>query len=410
MAKNYADTYASTNDVIALNQRFYLKLEAVKGTLIGPASTDYLWTLGGGALAYSQPMETSPHRSGRHNTGFIKKKKQTTWQLKTYFNIDESLGSASVNSVDPAVRLLFKSLLGKEDDTGGFAAFNSSSAPDITFSMLEIGDKWSRQGRACFVDAATFTFPGNGEATIDWSGSAKDAFFVGIGKSIIANTGNNITVASGEGELFPVGSIVMVIKANGTTRSTDTAAGSYRTITAVVGDVITLSGATLSDVDGSTTPIYLCYYEPAAATGINNPVTGLVGSMNVAGVSVDCFRQVTLTLTNNHEKVDYCFGSDSLDDPFFVPGSRLDVKVSIETNLNVEIMRMFNRVAIFESQNLTLELGDAAGRHFQALLPKVIFNVPAIAIPDTGSVPVTFDGTAEQTVLDAADEITMSYP
>ena len=38
-----------------------------------------------------------------------------------------------------------------------------------------------------------------------------------------------------------------------------------------------------------------------------------------------------------------------------------------------------------------------------------IFNVPAIPVPDTGSVPVSFEGMALQTALEAADEVTVTY-
>jgi len=56
-----------------------------------------------------------------------------------------------------------------------------------------------------------------------------------------------------------------------------------------------------------------------------------------------------------------------------------------------------------------LQLGDMAGRHLQVQLPRVIFSVPTFTLPDTGSIPISFEGIAYQTVLDAADELTLSY-
>ncbi len=411
MARNYAAIYNSTNDSSALDQAFYLKAESAKGTFNPATPTDFLYTLGGGSISFAQPFESSPHRSGRHHTGIIKKKKECSWNFSTFFNIDTSLGSASSAEVDAPVRTLFKSLMGSENVSAG-AVYTSSTAPDITFSLFEVGDKWSRQCRAAFVTGGNMQFPGDGEATVEWTGSAKDALLIGIGKSIVDNDGaNTVTLQSGEGERFQVGGLVMLIEANGSTRSADTPASSARTITAIAGDVVTLSGAVLADADGSggSAPIYLCYYEPATKTAINNPITGLTGSITIAGVTNPCFRSASLNVQNDHELADYCYGSDSLAAPFFTAGSRMTAELSVEMNLNDEIIALFNRVQGFEAQDIEVVLGDASGRHFKLELPKVFFPVPEFSVPETGSIPVEFTGIAYQTALDAADEVTASF-
>lgn len=409
MAKNYAAIYNSTNDAGALDQAFFLKAEASKGQMIAPAATDFLFTLGGGSLSYQQPFESSPHRSGRHHTNIIKKKKELTWNFSTYFNIDETLLSPSSAEIDQAVRTLFKSLLGYEDLTAG-AVYNASVAPDITFTILENGDKWAKQAPGCFVMGGNIQLPGNGEATVEWSGNGKEAFLVGIAKSVTDNdSGNTVTLGTGEGDRIPVGAMVMLIEADGVTRSADTAAGTARFVTAKTGDVITLSGAVLADADGSTTPLYVSYYEPATKTAINNPVTGLVGTFTIAGLDSQCLRNGTVSIQNDHELVDYCYGHDTLDSPFFVPGNRLTVEVGIEMNLNDDVVEFFNRVQEFEAQDILFILGDSAGRHLAIDLPKVIFPVPSFTTPENGSIPVTFTGNAYQTALDAADEITVSF-
>lgn len=411
MARNYKNFYASTNDSIALEQAFYLKKETTKGTLIAPQPTDFLFTLGGGSISFNQPFESSPHRSGRHHTNIIKKKKECSWSFSTYFNIDETLGAASSAEIDAPVRQLWKSLLGNENLTSG-AVYNASTVPDETFTLMEVGDKWARQSRGGFVMAGNVSLPGDGEATCEWSGNAVEALLIGIGKSTTDNNGGNtITLQTGEGKRFKVGGLVMLIEANGTTRSADTAANTARVITAITGDVVTLNGAVLADADGSGVgaEIYLCYYEPATKTAINNPVTGLVGSMSFADLTGVCFRSCSISITNDHELANYCFGSDSLDAPFFVPGSRLTVELSVELNLSDKLISFFNTVQDFESKDFTAVLGDGAGRHAQFELPKVFFPVPAFSVPETGSIPVTFTGNAYQTALDAADEITVSF-
>lgn len=412
MGKNYADLYNSANDAIALEQRWYLKEEVSgRGVLTAPTDADFFFTLGGGSIEFSQPFESSPHRSGRHHTSIIKKKKESSWSLSTYFNIDTSV-AAGTTEIDPAMRVLWKSMLGKETVSSGVKY--TPTIPALTFSLYEVGDKWSRQSRGCFVQGANMQFPGDGEATIEWSGAGKDAIYVGLGKSTTNNTGNTVTLVSGDGAMFKkaIGGFVMIIEADGTTRSADTPNGSPRRITNVVGDVVTLDGAVLADADGSGvgTPIYLAYYEPATPTAINNPQTGLVGSFQITGYSgLSCARSIGVNLQNNHELANYCYGADSLSDPMFIPGDRMTAEISVEMNLNKELVKFFNAVQNFEAQVLQVILGDATTRHLDVDLPKVLFPVPSFSVPDTGSIPVTFTGTAYQTALDAEDELSVHF-
>ena len=412
MAKNYKDIYESTNVAVSLEQRYYLKQETTRGELIAPTGSDFLYTLAGGSVEFTQPFISSPHRSGRHNNNAIQQKKECSWTIPTYFNIDTTLGAASAAEIDTPVKALWKSLMGNEDLSAG--AKYLVSTPSTTFSLMETGDKWARQVRGGFVQSATMNFPGDGEANMEWTGNAKDAIYVGMGKSTVSNDGGNtITLEAGDGSQFlkSTDGYVMIIEADGVTRSADTPDGSPRKITQVVGDVITVDGAVLADADGSGigAPIYFVYYEPATPVGIDNPVTGLTGTMNVASIGAICARNVTISLGNEHELINYCYGEDSLAGQMFVPGGRFMATVEVEANLDKATFKLFQQLQNFESQSLTLVLGEAAGRRLEVEIPRGIFEVPSVSVPETGSIPVTFSGTAYQTALDAADEISVHF-
>jgi hypothetical protein len=412
MAKNFADLYASSNASIALEQRWFVKEETTRGELKAPEGTDFLFTLGGGSIEFSQPFESSPHRSGRHHTNIIKKKKETSFSLSTYFNIDTTKVAAGTDEIDPACRVLWKSLLGKEDTSAGLKYL--AAIPNLTFSLFENGDKWARQARGCFIQGGNLQMPGDGEATVEWSGAGKDAIYLGIGKSTATNAGGQtVTLAVGDGAKFKkaIGGLVMIVKDDGTTRSTDTPDGSPRKIVSVLGDVITLDGAALTaDSDGSLlAPVFLSYYEPETPAGIDDPQTGLVGSMAIAGYSAVCARSIGINITNDHELVNYCYGSDSLSAPFYVPGTRLTAEVTFESNLSDTLLKLFNAVQNFEAQTLQIVLGAATGRRLQIDLPNVKFPVPSYSVPDTGSIPISFVGNAYQSALDAEDEISVHF-
>jgi hypothetical protein len=413
MAKNYASIY-NGGDSIALEQKFFIKEESTRGVFAIPTDADFFYTLSGGTISHTVPAESSPHRSGRHNTTVIRDKSSTEWTIPMFFNIDTTLGAASTAEIDPSVRVLWKSLLGREDITGGSPVYDSGFTPSTTFSLYETGDAWSVQSPGAFVEAGNATFPGDGQAQIEFTGSAKTALTVGIGKSTINNNaGSTVTVQTGEGRRFPVGSKVMIVEANGTTRSTDTPNGSPREVLSVTGDVVLLSGATLADADGSGVglPIYLVYYEPAAPTAINSPVTGLDGEITIAGFSTitGCVRNATINMVNNHELQDFCYGHDGLGGPLFVAGGRLAVEVSLELNLNKVLVSFLNKIQDFAGESINLVLGTATGRRLEVDMPKVIFTIPEISVPDTGTIPVTFSGLGYQTALDVANEITVSF-
>lgn len=409
MAKNFSAIYNSTNDSSSLEQAIFIKEETTRGQLIAPTATDFIFTIAGSAIEYTQPIESSPHRSGRHHNDIIKNKKELSWTLPMLFNIDTSLGAPAATEIDLGVRLLYKSLLGRETATSG-AVYDTVNQPSVTFSLFENGDKWGKQAYGCFVDGATLTFPGDGRSQAEFRGMGGAAYLVGVGKSTVDNdTTNVVTLQTGEGKRFPEGALVMIIEADGTTRSADTPTGSPRTVTSVTGDAITLSGAPLADADGSVTPIYLAYYEPATKTGISNPQTGLVGSFSVVGLANQCTRNATITIENAHEPVNYCFGEDALHGAFFVAANRMTATLSLEMNVNDDTVEFYNSVQAFEPQDVELILGDAATRHLKIEMPKVIFSVPSISVPETGSIPVTYEGIAYQTALDAADEITISF-
>lgn len=405
MAKDYAAIYAAGNDSNALEQRIYIKEEATRGTFETPTDTDLMFHTSA-SVAFNQPFEASPTKTGRHNNNTIKQKKEMSWSLNSLVMVDTA-AAIGVAEVDQAVRTLWESTLGRETIPSG-VLFDANTAPAITFSLFEVGDMWSRQARACFVNSATIEAPGDGQASFSWEGNGKDALLVGIG-SIPADhaSTDNVTVAAGEGKRFRVGGLTMLVAADGTTRHASTPNGTPAIVTDITGDVVTFN-ITLDATD--TTGFYLVYYEPESPAGIDDPQTGLVGSTSIAGLSAQCIRNATINIANGHELVNYCFGEDALAAPFFIPASRLSVTASVTMNLNEDVLVFLNDVESFVSQDIDLIIGDSAGRHFKVDLPKVQFPVPAFEVPDAGSVPIDFsDGLALQTVLDAADEITVSY-
>lgn len=411
MAKNYLSLFDGGNDSIGLEQKIFIKKESTRGVLETPVDADFIFHTAG-SVNFTQPIESSPHKSGRHHTSIIEQRTETNFSITTFFNIDTLLGVAGTAEIDQAFRTLHESAYGKEDVSGGSPVYNTSDAPNITFSIFENGDVWAKQASGSFVETANMSFPGDGQANVEWGGSSKTSLTVGLSETTTAdfNTTNDVAVEAGTGDRFPVGAQVMLIEADGVTRSADTPNGSPRTVTVVATDTITLDGAVLADADASGARLFLVYYEPESPTAINDVQTGLVGSITVAALpALDCVRSLSLNLTNGHEMQDFCFGEEGLGGKLFVPGGRATIEVSLELNMNAKLVEFINNKEAFTGDDIVCILGDSAGRHLQIDLDKVIFPIPPVEVPDTGTIPVTFTGNAYQTGLDLADEITLSY-
>jgi hypothetical protein len=414
MAKNFSDIYSGNNDSSGLEQKLFFKeeLSTARGVPIPPVNADFIFQLAGGAATFSRPFEASPIRSGRHNVTGIEKKDVTEWSYPFYMMIDTALGGVSDAEIDPSARLLYKSAFGKELSIGAGDAnleYNTSSAPSVTMTIFENGDSWAKQVHGAFVDSLTLNLPGDGEATYETAGQAKTLVWAGIGQSNALNDANIVTLETGDGGKFEVGAFVMIIETDGTTRSSDTPDGSPRQITGITGDVVTIDGAILADADGSSTPVYLTYYEPAAPVAINDPQTGLVGKIAIGGIADQCVRTATVALENNHEVINYCFGERGLAGPLFAPTSRASVTVTIDMNFNAELLGMMVLAKDFDGFDVDIDLGDTTSRHMHLDIPKWIPSIPSVPVPEEGTIPVTWEGMAYATSETAADEITVQF-
>ncbi len=412
MAKNFANIFNSTGDSIALEQKVFIKEESAKGVLAIPTGTDALLPEGGTSVNFSQTKRSSSVKSGRHNTTILKDKTQTEWTIASLVHVDTTLGAPAAAEVDQAYRTLQKSMWGKEDTAAG-AVYNPTT-PEITFSIFENGDVMAKQSPGCFCEGYTLNLPGDGDANNEWTGFGKTTLNVGIGRSVIDNNaGNTVTLdTASDASRFPVGAYVMIVEADGTTRSADTPDGAPRQVTArdTGTGAVTLSGAVLADADGAAAEIYLVYYEPETITVINDPLTGLVGNVSIDNLAAqNCVRSVTLTAANNHTLYDNCYGEEGLGGPLFAAGGRVDITLEMELLLNKAFVTYLDGKKTFTPDDVDIELGDSAGRHLKLDLPKVIYDFPAIDIPESGNVPVTMSGMAFQTALDQEDELTLSY-
>lgn len=412
MAKNFASLYNSGNVSNALESSFFVKEETTRGVLEIPLDADAVRVLAGSSLNLTQAKESSPQRSGRHNDDVTLGKKLTEWSIPAFVNIDTAVAQG-VTELDQAMRTLLKSTFGRET-TPAAVIYDAATAPDITFTVMENGDIMAKQSAGCFVNSMSLDAPGDGTAQYEFAGQGKDTVYAGICKTEVVNdAGNDITVLAADKDKIEAGALVMLIKADGVTRSADTPNGSPRRVTSVdaTGLIITVDGAVLADADGSGADLFLAYYEPETPTSIKGIQTGLVGSITIDNIpNLGCVRSFNLSIENNHTIFDDCYGESGLGGSLFAPGGRFDVSVEMELLLDAGKVGYLINKKQFTSDDITFILGDASTRHVWINMPKVIFDLPEVPTPDDGVVPINLNGgMAFETDYLLGDEISYQY-
>lgn len=410
--KNFATLYNSQNLSSAIEQSIFVKTETQKALAIAPLGTDAIEQTAAN-VAFAEPRDPSPHKSGRDHVSLIRRKNSTEISLTTAVNIDTSLGGPTSGQIDQAMRALLLNTLGFETETPNLR-YNNSEAPDDSFTMLDNGDKQANQAIGAFIQTMTINIPGADIPTFEFTGMAKTAFNAGIGVSTSDNNGGNIISLDNINEAcrFEVGALVMVIKADGLTRSDDTATGTFRRVVSSneANGQVELDGAVLADSDGSGGAIYLAYYEPEGVTKINDIQTDLTGDVVVGSLPAgNCVRSMSITLNNNHEVEDDCYGESGLTDALYAASDKFTVEVSIELNLNDDLVEFITKRKNFELENVVATIGSTTGRRMQITMARLQLNVPAVVRPETGRVPVTFEGIALASDSGAGDAIVIDY-
>jgi hypothetical protein len=381
-----------------------LKLGTANGgtTTAGTDSPDWFWTTKMG-IKHSQDFEMSLHKSGRQPSNIIKKKKMLEGDVEMYVN----MAGGSTVDIDDSVALLLQCVFGQKTVGANVISFDQKQPPTTYFSVLQGNNVFNRVANGCYVKNFTITLPGDGEATMKFTMKGRESKECSIGKvngPVSAST--SVILETGEAGNFEPEARIMLIDADGRTvlAGVDgTLRGSSIDLTT---HTLTLSSA-ITCADGA----YIAPWLPHVFGfgGIDNPVTGLQGSVSFDGgaSTIEEIRSVEISVDPKTEDLDNYYGTDS--NRGYVVGDRSEISVKVEMNLSASQFRTIQQSRRFESFSMKVILGDASARHLEIICPRVMYKIPGIEIPDTGTVPVTFEGFALQQVLGSLDAIQLSF-
>lgn len=367
----------------------------------GTDDTDFLLYTTGGPT-FNQPIESNAHRSGRFHSGIVKSKKVAEFGLSTYINMSGAAGE----SIDPAVRLLWKSLMGTETVVAATAIRYTQGLPNFTMSMVRVSTIFAEYYTGAYVREMNLAFPGDGPATCEWSGKASTRLIAGIARvngAVAASA--NVILENGQTDRYDVGAPVMVVGVDGQTILYG-ADGSL-TISSItaVSHTLVLSGAVTTADESFIVP-----WSPGAVqqTGRDAIFTDLEGSFKLkASGSNICVTNISLAANNDHYDVDNCFGVDHNEG--FAAASRMTYTLGVTFDLSNENFAEVVQSTKFEGLDPIIILGATSGRHLKISAPKWIPAVPTIEVPESGSTPVTLEGNLFQSTPGAQDPILIEF-
>jgi hypothetical protein len=370
----------------------------------GTAGGDYLW-MTRATLNVGQPVKASEHRSGRQPSSFIKEKKVADGEIETYINVALS----GDPSIDTAASLLLEAVLGKKTTVGSVdeIRFDSTQAPSKYFSIVQGNNSFGRFFNGGYAKKLTISLPGSGEAKMMFGLKARDGKYASIAQVNGAVSGSaNVVVNTGESKRFEVGARVMLVDDDGRT----VVAGQDGSITVSSrtdgSHTVALSGSVSVDDNGYLVPWLPHVFDQS---GTDNPITGLQGSVSFDGGSttVEEIRSVEITFDHNVTDLDQHYGSDS--NTGFVVADRAKIDVKVELMVSASQAQKIVQTKEFETFDMKVVLGPAAGLRTEYRLPKVIYSVPAVPIPDSGPVIMTLEGEALQSAAGELDAFTVKY-
>ncbi len=407
------DILNRSNEFVGIDQKLWAVLETGG---FGADATGGLIPVASDALEHNQakiefniPREDAAHRSGRSRVTRLSGKKEVKFSYEGYIIPGEpSAGNPTLPDLHPLLLSAFGAYSVADPSK---IVYSLARASNKSFRLLEEGTHFSRLAVGCVADSITFSLPGDGKATVKVEGFGSDVF--SAGESVLASAAvasNDLVVTTGTGQRFEVGGYVDVIdKDDGSTRK-----AASRLITAIVGDTLTVSGATISadqdDIVIGAAPDFTAESSENALLGLKGTVTSTAfGSLGCDILSAE------ITLKNNYTPKNMIYGKSAVCG--FVSDKRREVSLKLDILLTKDNYDFYQANKTFTAdeveivlapQDIPAPINAADARTFTFNFGRVEFSIPQIEQPADGFIKLTLEGVAMATSVNSAnDEMTL---
>jgi hypothetical protein len=245
------------------------------------------------------------------------------------------------------------------------------------------------------IQNLTFSFSGDGFATIDISGVGYDMLWAGTDAANGAGSTATALIVD-DGDFYGKYGVVQV-------GSNDNSGAGFQ-ITAVSGQTLTLGAAASWSDDDAVIP-----FLPAATVG-GNPLYGTAGSLSLdGGSSTISVISGSVSMSTGIGLFDRNFGAAIPSGVILPEGRSVTGSLSflVDDNANYNILR--GESANKTAQNIQLNIGTVAGSICRLAMPKAEIDTPSISSGD-GLIECAMSFTAlTSTATSKENEFTLTY-
>ena len=354
-----------------LQTGLYVAAQSDAATPASITGADFVSIIGEPSFSQTRGVAQNQERRGTlgKRPGKLMRYAAGECSFETYIKPSGAAGTA------PAADLLYEALMGAKTVTASTdVKYNFSGFGEDLPLLTVVVQRGHFVGQliGCMVNQGTFTVnPSDGDdglAKVAWSLKYLKEIRTGSG-SAVSLTGSDLTLTSGHGKRFNVGSVVVV--------GSNTTA---RTITAINGDVVTLddvTGLTVSSGDA------VAPFLPTPAAEVGEPQASYVGvakegdAEGTPGEDIK-LTSSTITINNNLEVINN--EKDGSEYPSrVVRANQREVTMSMDMLFTEDAAKYFSEADGQVRRSVEIPVGNVAGSILSIEAPNVGLDVPTIS-------------------------------
>jgi len=369
------------------SERFYVVDEVTPGTQVKPAAANYMVvTKSGIGLEQTNDVRTDK-RDTRSALERVPGKSSAPFTAECFLIPSGTAGTP------PDAHSLIKAAFGSYANTPAtsdvYSLSASQSMPTVSAYSL-LNDILSVASKGVWIDSLNIAFSGGDKPKLKFDGAGMGHMLTATSTLNGAPSGADITVQTGDGIKFSVGSIVKV--------SADDNSGAGFKVLSIVGDVLTLEGSPTALTGADVIP-----FLPVGYDGVGTPVSGISGCLSVDGSSLpitgfDC------TIKNGYKVIDdeACqeFPTDA------IPGFR-EVSGTVSFRARKDLLIYLANAKEHTQLQFVATMGSGAGKTVTLTMPIIEMDFTGIDIPEADEVVLSLPYVALGS--SGEDEATLSF-
>ena len=366
----------------------FVKKETYCGTLVKPAVTDRIFTVG--PVDFNQESEFLDDEQIRASASMLSptkgRKTPGEWSADTYVKPSGTPGTAPEHDV------LFECGLGAKDAQASYVDYTLENQLDA-FSL------WVKKGHTVFamrgasIETIEFGISGDAIAGNSWAGKFMEKLMAGTATAHgdYATGASVITMKTKHSLRYNVGMFIEIDDEDNGGAGYEITDINYTT------DKITISPALVGDPTIGTDPPITPWW-PTASAEIGEPVHGKLGMVTIDGVDT-IVLSANCTLTNNIKYYENEKNNVFTAERFGRPGKRA-LEGSIELYYMQEGPTYFYRSEYQISDGLIIPAGNVSGYIMEVRVPYAEYGSPTIAGEEEFEQTIPFKGIASATLND----------